>query len=71
MYAIDIEKKCGCFKRDDIDLPKSFEDEKEAEYEALKLANHMNANYCKKHRFFVTKEASTFMIRVELASMEV
>lgn len=70
MYVVDIEKRCGCFKRDEIDLPKNFEDSKEAECEALKLANHMNANYCKKHRFFVTKEDNNFIIMVELASSE-
>ncbi len=67
MYKIDIEKRCGCFKKDSIELPKVFEDKKEAEFEALKLVNYMNANYCKKHRFFVNEEGDTFMIYVELA----
>jgi hypothetical protein len=54
MYTVDIAKRCGCVKKDDsVKLPKIFEDRKEAEFEALKLANHMNANYCKKHRFYV------------------
>ena len=69
MYTIDIEKRCGCFKRDDIELPRNFEEAKEAEYEALKLANHMNANYCKKHRFFVTEEENKLTIQVELSTI--
>ena len=68
MYTINIEKKCGCFKRDKIKLPKNFKDVKEAEFEALKLANTMNANYCKKHKFFVNREDKNFTIMVELAS---
>jgi len=38
-----------------------------AELAALKLINHMNANYCKKHRFYVTEEGEKLTIRVELA----
>ncbi|WP_457560460.1 hypothetical protein [Caminibacter sp.] len=68
MYVVDIEKRCGCVKKDSsLELPKTFEDKKEAEFEALKLANYMNANYCKKHRFFVNEEDNKFMIYVELS----
>ncbi|WP_024791250.1 hypothetical protein [Lebetimonas sp. JS032] len=68
MYNIDIEKRCGCVKKDtSLELPKTFKDKKEAEFEALKLANYMNANYCKKHRFFVNEEGNNFTICVELS----
>jgi hypothetical protein len=68
MYTVDIEKRCGCVKKDNtIELPKTFSDKKEAEFEALKLANHMNANYCKKHRFYVNEEGDKFIIQVELS----
>ncbi|WP_024789534.1 hypothetical protein [Lebetimonas sp. JH292] len=67
MYTVDIEKRCGCFKKDTIELPKTFKAKKEAEFEALKLANYMNANYCKKHRFFVNEEGNNFTICVELS----
>ncbi|WP_457595706.1 hypothetical protein [Hydrogenimonas sp.] len=68
MYTIDIEKRCSCVKKDEnLTLPLQFEDKKEAEFQALRLANHMNANYCKKHRFFVTEEGEKLTIRVELA----
>jgi len=71
MYKVDIEKKCGCVKRSNLEFPKSFEDKKEAEFEALKLANYMNANFCKKHRFFVNEEGDTFKIYVELSCPQV
>jgi hypothetical protein len=68
MYTVDIEKRCGCVKKDNtIDLPKTYKDKKEAEFEALKLANYMNANYCKKHRFYVNEEGNNFIICVELS----
>jgi len=50
---------------------KTFEDKKEAEFEALKLVNYMNANFCKKHRFFVNEEGDTFRIYVELSCPKV
>jgi hypothetical protein len=72
MYTVDIEKRCGCVKKDNtIDLPKTYKDKKEAEFEALKLANYMNANYCKKHRFFVNEEGNNFTICVELSCPKV
>jgi len=72
MYTVDIEKRCGCVKKDSkVELPKTFNDKKEAEFEALKLANYMNANYCKKHRFFVNEEGDTFKIYVELSCPQV
>jgi hypothetical protein len=68
MYTVDIEKRCGCVKKDtSVVLPKTFESKEEAEFEALKLVNYMNANYCKKHRFFVNEEGDTFTICVELS----
>ncbi|MEO1927761.1 MAG: hypothetical protein ABGX26_03650 [Nautiliaceae bacterium] len=67
MFKVDIEKQCGCVKRSGLEFPKTFETKEEAEFEALKLANHMNANFCKKHRFFVNEEGDTFKIYVELS----
>jgi len=68
MYTVDIEKRCSCVRKDDdLTLPKHFDDKDEAELAALKLINHMNANYCKKHRFYVTEEGEKLTIRVELA----
>ena len=67
MYKVDIEKRCGCVKKANLEFPKTFENKEEAEMEALKLANYMNANFCKKHRFYVNKEDDKFTIMVELA----
>ena len=71
MYTIDIEKKCGCVKKSDLEFPKTFEDKKEAECEALRLVNYMNSEFCKKHRFTVKEEGDTFKIYVELSCPQV
>lgn len=69
MFAVDIEKRCGCAKKHkELDLPKTFETENSAEYEALKLANYMNINYCKKHRFYVEKDKNCYIIKLELSN---
>ena len=66
-YIVDIEKHCGCVKKSGMQFPKSFDTREKAEYEALELANVMNATFCKKHRFFVNKEDNKFIIMVEMA----
>jgi len=67
MYKVDVEKLCGCIKKSDLEFPKTYETKEEAEWEALKIANYMNGNFCKKHRFFVNEEGDTFKIYVELS----
>ncbi len=72
MYKIEMQMMCGCAKRDETLkerwLNKTFKDKKEAEFEALRLANHANANWCKKHRFYAVEEGNVMKIMVELSS---
>ncbi len=70
MYKLFLEKKCSCARKDeslDEKLSKTFEDKHLAEFEALRLINHMNANYCKKHRFYATEDGDTITINMELS----
>lgn len=71
MYKIELEKMCGCAKKDEKLqkewLDKEFKDLKEAEFEALRLANHANASWCKKHRFYAVEENNILKVIVELA----
>jgi len=71
MYTVDITKRCSCFRESGMKLPKNFKTKEEAEVEALKLANRMNSQFCKKHRFFVNEEGKTFMIYVELSCPDI
>ena len=66
-FIVDVEKQCGCIKKSNMQFPKTFDSREKAEYEALELANQMNATFCKKHRFFVNKEDNKFTIMVEMA----
>jgi hypothetical protein len=72
MYRIEMDKMCGCAKKDKELHPKwlskEFATKEEAELEALRLANHANANWCKKHRFFAYEEDDSIIrIAVELS----
>ncbi|SMC10121.1 hypothetical protein [Nitratiruptor tergarcus] len=71
MYKIVMDKMCGCAKKDETLhekwLNKSFKTKEEAEIEALRLANHANANWCKKHRFYAYEEGDEIRISVEMS----
>ncbi|NPA03334.1 MAG: hypothetical protein GXO61_00570 [Epsilonproteobacteria bacterium] len=71
MYKIEIDKMCRCAKDEEKLIKeytsKEFKSKEEAEWEALKLANHANANWCKKHRFYAYEEDSIIRIAVELS----
>lgn len=71
MYKIEMDKMCGCAKRDsELQsrwLEKEFATKEEAELEALRLANHANANWCKKHRFYAYEDDSIIRIAVEMS----
>jgi len=65
MFEIDIEKKCGCFKkRFKNTLPIKVADEKEAHLISLEYVNSMNKNFCKKHRFYVKQKKNRFIIKI-------
>lgn len=51
-------------------FPKSFASKKEAELEALRLTNHMNKLYCKKHRFHVDDVDGNFVIDFDYSCKE-
>ena len=67
MYKIDVEKQCGCIKKSDLTFPIEVENEAEAKLKALELANMMNKDFCKKHRFAVNQEGENFIISVEMS----
>jgi hypothetical protein len=71
MFNVSTAKECGCIKKDKtIALPKNFTSKEEAELEALRLANHMNKFYCKKHRFHVDEVDGGFVIDFDYSCKE-
>lgn len=71
MFNVYATRECGCIKKDDVlGLPKSFSTKEEAELEALRLSNHMNRFYCKKHRFHVEETENGFAIEFDYSCKE-
>jgi len=71
MYSVSLAKECGCVKKDQsISFPKSFEAKEVAELEALRAANYMNKNYCKKHRFHVDEVEGGFVVDFDYSCKE-
>ncbi|HRF56857.1 MAG TPA: hypothetical protein PLV58_05605 [Campylobacterales bacterium] len=63
MYDVSLAKECGCIKKDTaLRLPKNYETRVEAELGAFRIANKMNKEYCKKHRFHVDEVENEFVI---------
>jgi len=60
MYRIELDKMCRCARGEEQlvkeHTSREFKTKEEAELEALRLANHANANWCKKHRFYAYEE---------------
>lgn len=65
MYTVQMEHKCGCFKRSEFESDKSFEKQQDAYNYANIAAELMNEEFCSKHLFFAQKiDDNAFLIRV-------
>ncbi len=71
MYTVSLSRECGCIKKDaTISFPRSFETKEAAELEALRAANYMNKNYCKKHRFHMDEVDGGFVVEFDYSCKE-
>jgi hypothetical protein len=65
MYAIKVEKECGCFKKSDYSQHMGFANKDDALSQAILMENHMNREFCQKHEFkAVEVDERLIMIRV-------
>ena len=65
MYSINVEKECGCFKRSPFDNNRSFDNKDDALIEAKKMENHMNEEFCGKHKFELIENGNNFVISMK------
>ncbi len=71
IYSVSLAKECGCVKKDvALGLPKNYESRAEAELSAFRVANKMNKEYCKKHRFHVDEVQNGFVIDFDYSCKE-
>lgn len=70
-FTVSVARECGCIKKDSsLCFPKSFASKEEAELEALRATNHMNKNYCRKHRFHVDESENGFVVEFDYSCKE-
>jgi len=65
MFKIIVDKECGCFKRSDFQNNIEVDSKDEALSKSLEMANHMNDEFCGKHKFKVEEADNTFIIKMQ------
>ncbi len=64
MYNVEIKNSCSCAIKKGMPELQSFVSEEEAETEANRLKARMEKEFCKKHRFELRKEFSSFCLYI-------
>jgi len=62
MFKIIVEKECGCFKRSDLENNISVASKDEALSKSIEMKEHMNNEFCAKHKFKVQEAGDNFII---------
>ncbi len=62
MYMISVEKECGCFKRSDLQNNVAMDNKDEAMMRSIDMVNHMNGEFCGKHKFKLIETDNSFVI---------
>lgn len=65
MFKIIVDKECGCFKRSDFQNNIEVNSKDEALSKSLEMVNHMNDEFCGKHKFKVEEAGDTFVIKMQ------
>lgn len=64
MYSVDIKNSCSCAIKRALPETQSFDSKEEAEYEAKRLLQQMQDEFCQKHRFELRNEFGNFSIYI-------
>ncbi|MEN4045863.1 MULTISPECIES: hypothetical protein [Sulfurimonas] len=65
MFKIIVERECGCFKRSNLQSSTEIASKDEALMKSLEMVNHMNDEFCGKHKFKVEEADNTFIIKMQ------
>jgi len=64
MYRVEVKNACRCFLRDGLPEVQEFQTKEQAEKEAKSMLEHMEKNFCKKHKFDLQGQISTYTIYI-------
>jgi hypothetical protein len=59
VVKVEMEKLCGCAKRNGIKQVQEFSDRESALKEANELVEEMNETFCQKHSFAVVEKSDS------------
>jgi hypothetical protein len=62
MFSINLDQECGCFKRSDLSNNQEFSSKDDALMQASSMVEHMNSEFCGKHKFALSERGETFQI---------
>ena len=65
MFKIIVEKECGCFKRSSFINNAQVASKDEALTKSLEMVQHMNDEFCGKHKFKVEEAGNAFLIKMQ------
>lgn len=66
MFTINVEKECGCFKREGYKNNQTFETKEAAMKEAEGMVEDMNETFCQKHVFEIEDNGETITIKMDM-----
>ena len=64
MYNVEVQNSCSCAIKKAIPEMQSFDTKEEAQEEANRLLQQMQDEFCKKHRFVLRNDYSSFIISI-------
>ncbi len=62
MFAVEIEKRCGCFTRSKMNSSFRFDSKEKANQKTEELLKIMNEEFCGKHKFKALDEGMIIRI---------
>lgn len=65
MYKIVVDRECGCFKRSDLQNNIEVASKDEALTKSLEMVEHMNNEFCGKHKFKVEEAGDIFLVKMQ------
>ncbi|WP_297443442.1 hypothetical protein [Sulfurimonas sp.] len=65
MFKIIVDRECGCFKRSDLQNNIEVSSKDEALTKSLEMVQHMNNEFCAKHKFKVEEVGDTFLVKMQ------
>lgn len=65
MYKVNVPNTCSCFLKSGMAESQEFTTQEEAEKEAGRMLDTMQAKFCKKHEFSVSEQFGDYSVYIK------